>query len=349
MLVRSLFSFTATGSAPRLWTLMLSLPLLASCYSKNPSYPEEMDTLVMDVSEDMQEKTDAFEVYQINPGDKLDVFYYFPVGGEDSRFTIAVDHKLEVSFLNAPELNQSQSVRPDGMISMPYIGQVKASGMTVGELTAFLENRYASILKEPQLNIVVSEFRDRINTFREDLRSSAYGISRKISVRPDGVTTFPYLGEVSVVGRTITQVNQEINQLYDAFMPGLRVDLSLDKYEGSLVYVLGEVEKPGAYTLIRPITALEALTLAGGYKSSAKLEHIVALRRTENQVQAKRIDLVKALALEDPQYFLKPDDVLFVPKTTLYATSEIADQIRSILLSRGWSLNFGWDVPIGGN
>ncbi len=323
-------------------TLLWSILLLSGCHSKNPTYPPDMDTLIMNIPAEQQGGNDSFDIYHITAGDILEVFFNLPVSAEDKNFTISVDNRIEIHFLNAPELDQNQVVRPDGMISMPYIGQVKVSGKKVGKLTTLLEKKYATILREPELFVVLSEFRNRVQTIREDLRTSDSGLSRKLSVRSDGYTTLPYLGEVAVVGRTLKAVNEDLNSQYDAFLPGLKVDLSLDEQSGSLVYVLGEVNKPGAYKMHRPITALEAVTLAGGYKSSAKLEQVVALRRSQDQVQARRIDLVNALTLQEGQYFLKPADVLFVPKSTFYANSEIATTLTNILLFRGWGFNYSW-------
>ena len=104
-----------------------------------------------------------------------------------------------------------------------------------------------------------------------------------MTVRPDGYASFPYLGEMQVAGRTMAAVSQELNQWYESFMQGLYVNLSLQEGAGTLIYVLGEVNEPGGYKIERPITALEAISLAGGYKSSARLEEVVALRRRTDQ------------------------------------------------------------------
>ena len=168
--------------------------------------------------------------------------------------------------------------------------------------------------------------------------------SKEIGVmKPDGYTSFPYLGEMQVAGRTMAAVSEGLNQKYESVMQGLNVNLSLQQAAGSIIYVLGEVNEPGGYKIERPVTALEAISLAGGYKSSARLEEVVALRRLTEQVKAHRIDLVKALTLAEQQFFLQPDDVLFVPKSTLYANSEIAQQITDVLLFRGWGVSISYD------
>jgi len=272
------------------------------------------------------------------------VLFQFRTWSEEEAYVISVDDRVAVHFIHAPELNQEQDVRPDGKISLPYIGQVKVSGSTVEDLTGMLEEKYTSILRNPRLYIVVSETRRRIQEFKNDLRSDRQGLSRVVTVRPDGHSSFPYLEEMLVAGRTMASVSEELNKKYESFMQGLNINLSLVEGAGTLIYVLGEVNEPGCYQIKRPVTALEAISLAGGYKSSARLEEVVALRRQSEQVTARRIDLVKALTLKEQQYFLKHDDVLFVPKSTLFANSEIAKQLTDVLLFRGWGFSYSYDL-----
>ena len=324
------------------WLALMAIPLLPACQVSNPSYSESMDTMVMDIPVEQQKPKSSFKKYFLTPGDELDLFFSFPAGIVDENFTIAVNHKVEVRFLTAPELNQLQNVRPDGMISMPYIGQVKALGKTVEELTTELHRRYTSVLRDPELYVVLSEFSNKSEELKNDIRSSDLGLSRKLRVRPDGIVTFPYVGELPVAGRTLTDVNDELNVRYDNVLVGLTVNLGLDEQAGSIMYVLGEVNNPGSYRIQKPVTALEAISLAGGYKPSAKLEQVVALRRTTEQVLAQRVDLIKALTLQDEQFFLQPDDVIFVPKTDLYARADVATQIANILFFRGWGFNYSW-------
>jgi polysaccharide export outer membrane protein len=317
---------------------------LTGCYSANPRYPADMETMTLDIPPEEQTGNDVFESYTIDPGDKLGVLFQFHTWSEEEAYVISVDDKVAVHFIHAPELDQEQDVRPDGQISLPYVGQVKVSGSTVEVLTASLIEKFSSVLRDPQLYIVVSETRRRIQEFKNDLRSDRQGLSRLLTVRPDGYISFPYLGEMQVAGRTIPAVTDDLNQKYESFMRGLYVNLSLLETAGSILYVLGEVNDPGGYKIERPVTALEAISLAGGYKSSARLEEVVALRRETDQVKARRIDLVKALTLAEQQYFLQPDDVLFVPKSTLYHNSEIAQQLTDVLLFRGWGFSYSYDL-----
>ncbi len=71
-------------------------------------------------------------------------------------YRIQVDDSLDIKFWGDSELDQSVSVRPDGMISLPYVDDVRAAGLTPVELDAELTRRYAVELKSPELTVIVT-------------------------------------------------------------------------------------------------------------------------------------------------------------------------------------------------
>lgn len=72
-------------------------------------------------------------------------------------YRIQVDDELEIKFWGNDELDQSVKVRPDGMISLPYVDDVRAGGLTPAELDDELTERYSKELTLPELTVIVSE------------------------------------------------------------------------------------------------------------------------------------------------------------------------------------------------
>ena len=62
---------------------------------------------------------------------------------------------LEVKFVYWDHLNESQTVRPDGIISLPLITEVKAAGLTPGELHDQLTQLYKDELKDPEITVLL--------------------------------------------------------------------------------------------------------------------------------------------------------------------------------------------------
>ena len=66
---------------------------------------------------------------------------------------------FDVKLFYSPELNESVVVRPDGMISLQLAGEVQAAGRSPGELERELRKLYLKTLREPQVTVVVRQFK----------------------------------------------------------------------------------------------------------------------------------------------------------------------------------------------
>ncbi len=284
---------------------------------------------------------DLFPEYHILPGDVLDVFYQIQRVLE-KEYRITLYDTISVNFVDLPDLNVTQKVLPDGTIILPYIGPVKVVNKTPEEVHKEILKKYSGILRSPEFYVTVSDFEGRVDQLRKDLRTAPRGLSKLITVRPDGYATFPLVGEVLAAGKTVKQVNEILQRRYKKVLPGLKVDLFLHKSAGSVVYVLGEVKKPGAYEMKKPISLLEALALANGYTKDARLDSIIVCRRHERKLIARRVDITGLLKMKKgPLFFyLKPDDIVFVPKRKIASLSQFMQEIAGILLFKGFSI--GW-------
>ena len=281
---------------------------------------------------------DLFPEYRLTPGDVLDVLFQIKTWVRRKEFKIAISHTVKVSFVNTPSLNQTERVLPDGTIVLPYLGNVRVIGKTIKELTSELKERYKNILRYPEIYITVPEFRSRIKELKKDLHTAPRGLSRLVTIRPDGYVTFPLVGDVLAAHRTIPEIKKILNKRYDAYLPGLHVDLFLQKSAGSFVYLVGEVKSVGAYKIIKPISVLEAITLAGGYTSQANLQSVVVFRRHERKVIARGLNLKDLLQVNRQAsfFYLRPDDVIFVPRRTISTLAQLMREIADIALFNGW-------------
>lgn len=349
---------------------------------------EEIEIGRTTFSEDMTSEYKVFSDYRISPGDVLDVLYQVKSWEEQPEFKIAVDHVVSVRFIHYPELNETQRVRPDGNISLAYLGSVRVIEKTVEELTVGLKEQYATHLKDPELYVVLEEFRGAIKELKSDLKTAPRGLSRLVTVRPDGYATFAMLGDIYVAGRTVPAVTEVLEKRYKAILPGLSADLFLEKHSGSLIYVFGEVNEPGSYQILRPTSIFEAVAMAGSIKSSARIDSAIIFRQKKDRLLATRIDLKKLMIprklKEQPEnqnmastdeieqaynvlqgegsgetsgyqmadrsmFYLHPDDIVYIPRRRLNSAAEIATEVADIFFFRGWSIGFSGDYSFGGS
>lgn len=283
---------------------------------------------------------DRFKNYLIQPGDVLDVLFQIRTWVEKERFSLAVDHTLEIRFVHAPELDQTQRIRPDGTISLPYVGAVRVVGMTVAELSDELRKRYGKVLRNPELYVLVPEFRSGIKELKADLHTAPRGLSRLTRVRPDGYVTLPMVGDTFVAEKTIPEVNKYLNEKYEEILPGLHCDLFLHEHAGSVIYLLGEVKIPGSYSIDKPISVLQALARAGSHTDNAELESVMVMRKNEGEIVATRVNVKNGLdfTTASSAFYLQPDDIVFVPKTHISRSAELARHLADIVFFRGWNV-----------
>ncbi len=136
-------------------------------------------------------------------------------------------------------------------------------------------------------------------------------------VRPDGKISFPLIGDVAARGMTITHLDEELTRRLSEYVRAPEVSISLRKIGGSKVILLGEISKPGVYSMAGQKTILEAVGLAGGFTRDAVASSIVLIRGGLANPSAQRINLTRALKGRDflrQNIVLQAEDVVFVPK-----------------------------------
>lgn len=140
-------------------------------------------------------------------------------------------------------------------------------------------------------------------------------LDRKVLVRPDGGISFPLAGDIQVSGRTPVEVQDEIRARLQRYVPEAEVTVSVDKISGYTVFVLGEVQEPGQFTLGRYVDVVQALTLAGGTTPYASESKIKVLRRQDGREVVYRfnfVDIERGRNLEQ-NIILQSGDVVVVP------------------------------------
>lgn len=76
-----------------------------------------------------------------------------------SAYRIGVDDSVRVAVWQNPDLNVTVPVRPDGMISVPLVGDVQAGGKTPEEVSADIKARLENFVRNPQVTVIVDQLR----------------------------------------------------------------------------------------------------------------------------------------------------------------------------------------------
>ena len=142
-------------------------------------------------------------------------------------------------------------------------------------------------------------------------------ISGPFTVSPDGTIKFPYVGRLSVLGKTCADLEEEITQkLREGYLSDPYVSCTITEYTSKQIFILGDVKKPGAYPYRSQSTIVEAIALAGGFELRAERNQITLTRQGKDQipVQVPVQDIIEG---KRKNIILRPGDIIFVPRSAL--------------------------------
>lgn len=281
--------------------------------------------------------SEAFDIvcrnYKIGPQDDLAILYSAEWNIPLGTYQLDTLDKLQIKFILDPQLNEDVMVRPDGMITLQAIGDIRAVGLTPEQLAHEIQERFVRTgifskdetkgdLKNYQMvTVKVDQFYEKITKLMQSLMNISTGSQSTISVKPDGTVDLPLLKDrVLCAGHTIGEVENTANRLYrNGPLKHVVVSMSVKAAKSRKVYILGQVKSPGGYDIAQPITALQALALAGGeITNNADLTSVILVSRNiYGKPIGRRLDLKKILDVGDMSsaIMVKPYDVLYVPRT----------------------------------
>lgn len=254
--------------------------------------------------------------------------------GVAQEYTIGPGDILKIAVWGHEDLSREYPVTRDGYVPFPLVGQVPAVGLTTTQLARSLRDKLEKdYLVNPQVMVSVKEFLSRkVSVLGEAVKpglfyltgpttllevlSKAGGLSKSAgkevvlvrSQNPGGAAPGP-------VGSTILRLDITKIQAGDAKENILLEDAdTVFVPKAQAFYVLGEVKKPGTFSLDRETTALEGVTLAEGFGEKAAPGAVKVLRRTSaGRQETISLDLGGSVP-RDKDFKLQDGDSIIVPK-----------------------------------
>lgn len=106
-----------------------------------------------------------------------------PIDNSEQPFHIGREDVLDIAVWRDPDLSRVVPVRPDGFISMPIIGDVKAAGMTPEQLAVDLKEKLKPYVQDPKITVIVREVNSsRVFVTGEVAHPGAYPLRGRVSV-----------------------------------------------------------------------------------------------------------------------------------------------------------------------
>lgn len=138
-------------------------------------------------------------------------------------------------------------------------------------------------------------------------------LSQSVEIRPDGKITLPLVGDMEATGLTPIELRDQIAKQLKEYITNPTVTVIVVEAESAHAYVMGEVAHPGAVPLHGPVTVVQAIAMAGGFKDFANTKDVKILRPNGSGVQTLRFNYKDMLNGDVKPPMLHSGDTVIVP------------------------------------
>lgn len=248
---------------------------------------------------------------------------------QPTNYVIGPQDILTITSFDQEDLSGKYPVDSDGTFTFPLIGRVKAGGLTLRELESQLKKMLQDgFFKDPQLSVGVEQYRSqKIHMVGEVRNPGTYPLTGDMSlieaIARAGSTMPTASGEALIVraktgkrpqgpilpnGDDTEVTTVDLKELQSGALSqnvALRDGDTIFVPRAESVYVFGQVKNPGAYSIQRGTTVLQALSLAGGVNERGATGRIKIVRIEKGktvEVKVKLTDIVR------------PGDTIMVPE-----------------------------------
>lgn len=147
----------------------------------------------------------------------------------------------------------------------------------------------------------------------------------------NGNIEFPVLGTIKVAGLTRTELTSFLTERIKDYAKDPIVNVRLVNFS---VTILGEVNKPGMYTIEdETITLIEALGLASDLTIFGQRKNVRLIREIDGKKKFAEIDLTSINTVNSPVYYLQQNDVIYVEPNNAKVRSSTYNQNNGVLIS----------------
>jgi polysaccharide export outer membrane protein len=140
-------------------------------------------------------------------------------------------------------------------------------------------------------------------------------LSQSLQIRPDGKITLPLVGDVPAAGRTSVELRDAIAKSLQEYMTDPTVTVIVTETTPQVIYVTGEVTKPGSYSIVNgQMSIIQAIAMAGGLTEFANKKDIRVLRKNGTGMETLRFNYKEVLNDETRRepLQLRPGDTVIV-------------------------------------
>jgi polysaccharide export outer membrane protein len=173
-------------------------------------------------------------------------------------------------------------------------------------------------------------------------------LNETLTVRPDGKISLQLVDEIQAAGLKPSELDDVLTKKYAQELKKPSITVIVKSFGGQRIFVGGEVNRQGLMTLSGNMTPLQAVLNAGGFKETASPENAIVIRKGPGNKPVPitmNLDAAMHGKAGSADFQLKPDDIVYVPKSAIAKADKFVNQyIENLLLFRGVSFGFSYEV-----
>ena len=251
-----------------------------------------------------------------------------PFAQSNSDYVIGPQDVLNIQVFDQADLGGKYTVETDGTFSFPLIGRITAGGMTLRTFETELRKKLADgYFRNPQITVGIELYRSQRVFVMGEVRNPGPmaltgGMTLIEALARAGSTLPSSSGEVAIVrapqgakGPTLPDPDKGADILRASIrdLEGGSMKQNIELHDGDTIfvpraesaYVFGQVKAPGAYSIQKDTTVLQALALAGGVTENGAQNRIKIVRLVKGEKKELKVKLTD---------LVKPGDTIIVPE-----------------------------------
>jgi len=251
-----------------------------------------------------------------------------PAAQSNSDYVIGPQDVLTIQVFDQADLGGKYTVETDGTFSFPLIGRITAGGMTLRKFETELKKKLADgYFRNPQVTVGIELYRSQRVFVMGEVRNPGPvaltgGMTLIEALARAGSTLPSSSGEVAIVrapqgakGPTLPDPDKgaEILRASIRDLEGGSMKQNIELHDGDTIfvpraesaYVFGQVKAPGAYSIQKDTTVLQALALAGGVTENGAMNRVKIVRLVHGEKKELKVK---------PSDLVKPGDTIIVPE-----------------------------------
>ncbi len=245
---------------------------------------------------------------------------------DQNAMTIGPGDSIDISVYHVPDLTLKVRVDSNGVVSLPLVGDLKLAGMTVRDAQLLIARELVErqLVKKPEVSLFIEEFATQGITVSGEVNMpgiyslmgphklyDAISAAGGLTVKAGHTVTVLHAGRRDREEVIDLSGDESLDKTNVTVSPGDTIIVS----KAGVVYVLGEVNKPGAFLMEdnTSMSLLKAIALAGSTTKVASLKHAMILRKSSKGTVEIEVSLGDIYHARGPDIQLHAEDIVFVP------------------------------------